>query len=79
MVWRQGRQRIRHQYGNACDIEGYGVDNVHSTHVEEVEFHGVNMVGNYSAGLKILSMPGNDYEVSPSVFVQGATILSGAR
>lgn len=59
------------QYGNACDIEGYGADNVHSTHVEDVEFHGVNMVGNYSGGLKILSMPGNDYEVSPGVFVPG--------
>ncbi|MBK3470448.1 hypothetical protein JJD61_07095 [Pseudomonas carnis] len=59
------------QYGNGCDIEGYGADNFHSTQVEDVEFHGVNMVGNYSGGLKILSMPGDDYEVSPGVFVPG--------
>ena len=53
------------QYGNGCDIESYGADDTHSTHVEDVEFHGVNMTGNYSGGLKILTMPGEDYNGTP--------------
>lgn len=53
------------QYGNGCDIESYGADDTHSTHVEDVEFHGVNMTGNYSGGLKILTMPGSDYNGTP--------------
>lgn len=53
------------QYGNGCDIESYGADDTHSTHVEDVEFHGVNMTGNYSGGLKILTMPGADYNGTP--------------
>lgn len=53
------------QYGNGCDIESYGADNVHGTHVEDVEFHGVNMYGNYSGGLKILTMIGSDYMGGP--------------
>lgn len=53
------------QYGNGCDIESYGADGSHSTHVEDVEFHGVNMTGNYSGGLKILTMPGSDFNGQP--------------
>lgn len=53
------------QYGNGCDIESYGADNTYGTHVEDVEFHGVNMYGNYSGGLKILTMVGRDYMGGP--------------
>lgn len=53
------------QYGNGCDIESYGADNNYGTHVEDVEFHGVNMYGNYSGGLKILTMVGNNYMGGP--------------
>ncbi len=53
------------QYGNGCDIESYGADAFHSTHVEDVEFHGVNMTGNYSGGLKILTMPGSNFNGQP--------------
>lgn len=53
------------QYGNGCDIESYGADEVYGTHVEDVEFHGTNMYGNYSGGLKILTMWGSDYNGTP--------------
>lgn len=53
------------QYGNGCDIESYGADINGSTHVEDVEFHGVHMAGNYSGGLKVLTMPGSDYNGAP--------------
>lgn len=53
------------QYGNGCDIESYGADVNGSTHVEDVEFHGVHMTGNYSGGFKVLTMPGSDYNGSP--------------
>lgn len=53
------------QYGNGCDIESYGADNVYGTHVEDVAFYGTNMYGNYSGGLKILTMIGGDYMGGP--------------
>lgn len=53
------------QYGNGCDIESYGADNSYGTHVEDAEFYGTNMYGNYSGGLKVLTMVGNDYNGSP--------------
>lgn len=52
------------QYGNGCDIESYGADINHSTHVEDIEFHGTVMTGNFSGGLKILPAPGSDINVA---------------
>lgn len=53
------------QYGNGCDIESYGADNVYGTHAEDIEFYGTNMYGNYSGGLKVLTMVGGDYNGTP--------------
>lgn len=52
------------QYGNGCDIESYGADINYSTHIEDAEFEGVEMTGNYSGGFKLLAMPGTDVNIS---------------
>lgn len=50
------------QYGNGIDIESYGADAEHSTHVEDAIFIGGEALGNLSGGIKILPMPeGNTF------------------
>ena len=65
------------QYGNGCDIESYGADINHSTHVEDVEFHGVVMTGNLSGGLKILPMPGSDVNIATWRPMKGIKLIGG--